>query len=186
MTGTRLIPRPYRDAPGNVPDGVRAGPWVADVQDDEIVVFLIGMQVHRWRRVRSWRPMVRWMRAMITELQADPDSGLLGTHRLHMGRVFVQLQYWRRVEDLGRFAHDPDRTHLPAWASFNREIAGSGDIGVFHETYRIRADAIESLYANIKAYGLLAAHGAKARHELRRNATHERMESVEAEYVSAP
>ena len=98
----------------------------------------------------------------------------------------MQLQYWRRVEDLGRFAHDPDRTHLPAWASFNREIAGSGDIGVFHETYRIRADAIESLYANIKAYGLLAAHGAKARHELRRNATHERMESVEAEYVSAP
>lgn len=186
MSDTRLIPRPYREAPGNVPDGVRAGQWVADVESDEIVVFVIGMQVHRWRRVRSWVPVARAMFRMLDELRADPDSGFLGTTRLNAGRTFLQLQYWRSVEDLGRFAHDAARTHVPAWAAFNRATAGSGDVGVFHETYRVPRSGVESLYANIRDGGLLGAHGARARHDIERNATHERMESVEAEYVSAP
>ncbi len=79
------LPRPYRLAVGRVPADANAGQTVADLSGlDEVVVFVIGMRIHRWRKVRSWWPAFTAMPKMLAELQQDPDQGMLaargGTH----------------------------------------------------------------------------------------------------------
>jgi hypothetical protein len=177
------VPRPYRDAVRNVPPGVNPGHSVADVGEDEIVVFLIGARVHRWHKARGWLPAFTAMPRMLVQLAKDPDLGLLHARSYWSGRDVIVVQYWRSVEHLGRFAKDPSLAHAPAWAAFNRRAAGSGDIGIWHETYRVPADQVETLYGNMPAFGLGKALGAAERAGSRRNRTHERLASTEPEYI---
>lgn len=175
------IARAYREAPENAPGGVLPGHSVADVGDDEVVVFLIGMRINRWRKVRSWFPVFVAMPRMLAELAKNPDLGLLSVRSYWSGRVLMTVQYWRSVEALGRFAKDPSLTHAPAWSAFNRRAASTGEI--WHETYRVPADQVETLYGNMPAFGLAAALGATERSAGRRTTTHERMHSTRPEYV---
>ena len=79
------------------------------------------------------------------------------------------LQYWRSAEDLGRYAKDMDRAHAPAWAAFNKSgAAAGGDVGIFHETYIVPREGIESRYANMPRTGLAAAFAALPRSERKR------------------
>ena len=73
------------------------------------------------------------------------------------------VQYWRSAEHLGRFARDPEMLHQPAWAAFNRAGAGTGDVGIWHETFLVPAANIESLYGNMPEHGLGAALGSEPR-----------------------
>ena len=75
------------------------------------------------------------------------------------GRDLMVSQVWRSAEELGRFARDQDATHAPAWREFNRRVAASGDVGIWHETYTCRADQVETLYGNMPPVGLGAALG---------------------------
>jgi Domain of unknown function (DUF4188) len=156
---------------------------VADVGDDEAVVFLIGAHVHRWRRFRSWFPTVAAMTRMLRQLSKNPDVGLLAAHPYFSGRDVLVVQYWRSVEDLGRFAKDPALAHVPAWSEFNSAAAGSGDIGIWHETYRVSADHIETRYANMAPFGLAKAIGMRERMGSARNSTHQRMEETVPDHV---
>ena len=128
--------------------------------DDDVVVFLIGMRINRLRRVRSWLPAVRAMPRMLRELAADPSLGLLGVHSFWAGRTILAVQYWRSFEDLQRFARSKDHEHLPAWSEFNRLVRDNGDVGIFHETYRVGPGTAESLYGNMPPFGMGAAVGA--------------------------
>jgi hypothetical protein len=38
---------------------------------------------------------------------------------------------------LGAFARDASAGHAPAWRLCNRDAAGTGDVGIFHETYLV-------------------------------------------------
>ncbi|MGX2994296.1 DUF4188 domain-containing protein [Streptomyces sp. JNUCC 64] len=134
---------------------------VAADAEGEVVVFLIGMRINRWRAVRDWLPAARAMPAMIRELVADPASGLLGHQRLRGGaRLFYLVQYWESREKLLGYAARPDALHRPAWAAFNRRVRdGRGSVGVWHETYVVPAGAHESIYVDMPAFGLGAVHG---------------------------
>ncbi len=44
------------------------------------------------------------------------------------------LQYWKSFEHLHAYAHAKDAKELPAWAEFNRRVAGDGSVGIWHET----------------------------------------------------
>ena len=127
--------------------------------DDDVVVFLIGMRFNRLRRVRSWLPAFRAMPRMLRELAADPSLGLLGVHSFWAGRTILAVQYWRSFEDLQRFARSNDHEHLPAWQEFNRLVRDNGDVGIFHETYRVGPGTAESLYGNMPPFGMGAAVG---------------------------
>ena len=71
-----------------------------------------------------------------------------------------------------------------ALREFNKRAAAGGDVGIFHETYVVPRDGIESLYGNMPAFGLAAAHGARPRGvPAPRTAAHDRLESTEPEYV---
>jgi hypothetical protein len=97
---------------------------------------------------------------MIVELCRDPSLGLLARPSTFMsGRVFLLVQYWRSFEDLERFARAPQGSHLEAWRNFNRRIRDNGSVGIFHETYRVPAGAVETVYSNMPVFGLAAATG---------------------------
>ena len=127
--------------------------------DDDVVVFIIGMRINRLRRVRSWLPAFRAMPRMLQELGADPDLGLLRVQSFWAGRVLMGVQYWRSFEHLEAFARSSDHAHLPAWREFNRLVRDNGDVGIFHETYRVGPGTAESFYANMPLFGLAAAVG---------------------------
>ncbi len=94
---------------------------------------------------------------MIRELSHDPDSGLLGVTKGMLGGGPALVQYWRSFDDLERFARNPDTHHLPAWRAFNQRVRASGDVGIWHETYRVRAGEYEAIYGNMPRIGLAGA-----------------------------
>ena len=123
--------------------------------DDQVVVFLIGMRINRLWKVHKWWPVAAAMPRMLRELAGDPDSGFLGVEAW-FGNPTIALQYWRSFEHLERYAKDSARLHRPAWAAFNRAVAGNGDVGIWHETYRVRAGEYEAIYGNMPRVGLAA------------------------------
>jgi len=138
---------------------VHHGRFTADLGDrTDVVVFIIGMRINRLWQFWKWLPVFAAMPTMVNELCSDPSLGLLARPSTCMsGRVFLLVQYWRSFEDLERFARAPQGTHLPAWRAFNRKIRDNGAVGIFHETYRMPATAIEAVYGNMPVFGLAAA-----------------------------
>jgi Domain of unknown function (DUF4188) len=98
----------------------------------------------------------RAMGRMLAELESQPDKGLLGWERALIGGPAV-VQYWRSFVHPERFARDPGDLHVPAWKEWNRTARDSGDVGIWHETYQLRAGAYEAIYANMPRFGLAAA-----------------------------
>ena len=64
------------------------------------------------------------------------------------------LQYWRSMEQLLDYAKNRDAEHLPAWRAFNKRVGTNGDVGIWHETYRVRAGDYENVYVNMPTFGL--------------------------------
>lgn len=182
----QTVPAAYRDAPRRVPRGVAGGVQVAQLTEPETVVFLIGMRINRWRRVRSWWPVFVGMPRMQRELESRPEAGCLAARSWWSGRMLLTVQYWRSAEDLGRYARDPALLHHPAWSAFNRAAAGSGDVGIFHETYTVGRDGVETVYGNMPEVGLALAHGWVPRGSRPpRSRTQDRMGQQDPEYVEA-
>jgi Domain of unknown function (DUF4188) len=127
--------------------------------DGNFVVFLIGMRINRPWKPHRWLPVLTAMRPMIRELQADPTTGFLGATYGLLAAGPAVVQYWRSFEDLERYARSQDARHLPAWRRFNQTVRSSGDVGIWHETYRVDADGYEAGYANMPRLGLAAAGG---------------------------
>ena len=131
--------------------------YSAELDAQERILFLVGMRINRLRSVRSWVPVFAAMPRMLRELESQPELGMLGARNYVSGRVIMALQYWRSVEDLHRYARAPENLHLPAWKAFHRKAAGSGAVGIFHETYRITAGSFETVYSGMPTFGLAAA-----------------------------
>ena len=67
----------------------------------------------------------------------------------------TNVQYWRSFEALEAYARQADRAHWPAWVAFNKRMARSrGDVGIFHETYRVAAGEYEAIYSGMPPHGL--------------------------------
>ncbi|EXF24203.1 hypothetical protein BG28_08095 [Nesterenkonia sp. AN1] len=122
----------------------------------DLVVFMVGMTIHKPWRVRAWFPVFAAMPKMLEELTADPDSGLLG-HRLVFGRGGpLCIRYWSSTEQLYAYASDREGLHRPAWAEFNRRAKKiPGAVGIWHEGCQV-AQA-ESVYVDTPAAGLSEA-----------------------------
>ncbi|WNV76614.1 DUF4188 domain-containing protein [Geodermatophilus sp. DSM 44513] len=131
------------------------GRWTHSHEGD-LTVFLIGMTVNRPWRPDAWLPTFAAMGPMLRELSADPDSGFLGSHVSLGRRGPVLVQYWRRPEDVYRYAADTGARHRPAWTAFNRRARRvPGAVGVWHETYQVAR--AETVYVDVPAFGLAAA-----------------------------
>lgn len=118
--------------------------------NQDLVVFLIGARVNKWWLLPFALPVLAKMRRMQQELLNNPDSGLLAIQSLGGADV----QYWRSLRHLQRYAGDKSQTHKPTASKFYRKLFRNRSIGVWHETYLVRAGAYESLYLNMPAHGL--------------------------------
>jgi hypothetical protein len=124
--------------------------------EGEVVVFLIGMRINHFWKIHKWLPVARALPRMLRALQADPQSGFLSGESW-LGNPTIMLQYWRSFDDLERFAKNASGEHRPVWAAFNRAVAGNGDVGIWHETYRVRPGDLECIYNNMPPFGLARA-----------------------------
>jgi hypothetical protein len=127
----------------------------AEIEGD-FVVFLIGMRINKPWKIHKWLPVLLAMPRMLKELEAHPESGFLG----HIAGFTVIVQYWRSFEHLESYARSHDYQHWPAWVSFNKRLGSSrGDVGIWHETYKVRAGEFEAIYSGMPPFGLGEAGG---------------------------
>ncbi|KKD07257.1 DUF4188 domain-containing protein [Streptomyces sp. WM6386] len=138
------------------------GRTTADTEGD-VVVLLIGMRINHFWAAHHWLPVLLAMPRMLRELGKAPERGLLGHVLLTAGpRTYYVVQYWESKEKLYAYAQAPDMFHRRAWAIINRkEKAGKArqHVGLWHETYVVPEGSYESIYADMPAFGLAAAHG---------------------------
>jgi Domain of unknown function (DUF4188) len=89
---------------------------------------------------------------MVKELEAAPaEVGFLG----HTSFGFSMVQYWHGFDHLERYARDRDALHWPAWVAFSRRMKETrGDVGIWHETYKIRAGEYEAIHSGMPPFGL--------------------------------
>ena len=130
-------------------------------REGSIVVFLIGMRVNRWWKVRQWLRTARAMPRMLRELGEHPELGMLGG-QAWFGRTTLMVTYWQSAEHLFGYAKLRSAQHLPAWRAFNQHIGTNGDVGIWHETYVVEPGAYESVYVNMPAFGLGKLAGLRA------------------------
>ncbi len=135
---------------------VQKGRFTAAI-DGEFVVFIIGMRFNKLWKVHRWMLPFMAMPKMLRQLQSHPEKGLLGARMSIGGRTVTMVQYWRSFEHLEAFAKNADDPHLPAWRAFNKRVGSSGDVGVYHETYRVGPGRYESIYTNMPVMGLADA-----------------------------
>jgi hypothetical protein len=122
--------------------------------EGDFVVFLIGMRINKPWKIHKWLPVAKAMPKMIKELYKSPECGFLG----HIMSSRVIVQYWRSFDHLEAYARNPDRHHWPAWVEFNRKLAKSrGDVGIWHETYKVNAGEYECVYSGMPLFGLAKA-----------------------------
>lgn len=119
--------------------------------EGDFVVFVIGMRINNFWKPHRWLPVFLAMPRMLKELAQRPESGFLGS--ISGGLLIVQ--YWRSFEQLEAYARSHDHLHWPAWVAFNKRMAKSrGDVGIWHETYLVRAGEYEAIYSGMPRYGL--------------------------------
>ena len=120
--------------------------------DGDFVVFLIGMRINRVWKIHKWFPVVTAMPKMLKELRSKPalETGFLGAE-FGFGTI---VQYWRSFEHLEAYAKDRNGLHYPAWKDFNTKIKSNGDVGIWHETYKVNAGNYECIYNNMPPKGL--------------------------------
>jgi hypothetical protein len=124
--------------------------------EGDFVVFLIGMRVNKPWKVHKWLPVFLAMPRMLKELEKHPESGFLG----HIFGPGVIVQYWRSFAHLEAYARNPNDLHWPAWKDFNQAMGKSrGDVGIWHETYMVRAGEYECVYSGMPPFGLAKASG---------------------------
>ncbi|MBC2902995.1 DUF4188 domain-containing protein [Streptomyces cupreus] len=138
------------------------GRTTADAEGD-VVVLLIGMRVNHFWAAHQWLPVMLSMFRMLGELARDRDRGLLGRVLLTASpRTYYVVQYWESKEKLYAYASSPEMFHHKVWSVINREErAGKarGHVGIWHEAYVVPEGSYESIYADMPAFGLAAAHG---------------------------
>lgn len=134
-----------------------------------VVVFNIGMTIHKPHRPDLWWPVFTAMPGMLAELGRNraaaergeaKDLGFLGGWTLMGRRGPWVVQYWRSTEYLYGYASSADARHLPAWKRFNAAARSHpGAVGIWHETFAVPASGIETLYGNGAVIGLGEATG---------------------------
>lgn len=121
-------------------------------QTEDVVVFIIGMRMNKWRAIHKWFPVFKAMPPMIRELYQTKENGFLSMENFFNLRSTAMVQYWRSSEELITYAKGPK--HLTAWKKFNQKVRNNDAVGIYHETYVVPKENCESLYGNMPVFGL--------------------------------
>lgn len=122
----------------------------------EFVVFIVGMRINHIWAVHRWMPVMMAMPMMVIEQIRNREIGVIGIPRTFVsGRLIQVQQYWKTYEDLERYAKGD--LHLPAWSKFNKAARKSNAVGIYHETYTVKAGTYEGIFVNIEESILLGS-----------------------------
>lgn len=139
------------------------GRFTAKAEQD-FVVFIIGMRVNKWWLFHRWLPVAVAMPKMLIQLQKEKSLGMRGAESFF--RFFpvttCLISYWDSFEHLDRFASDRSLPHYQAWMDFMKKVGQSGDVGIYHETFKVSQKGFECLYGNMPKFGLARAFGHEA------------------------
>jgi hypothetical protein len=130
---------------------VNKGRWTAQI-DGDFVVFLIGARFDVLHPIRTYHDLGgrKSMKHMLDHLMSQPEKGLLG---YEMGLPII-VQYWRSFDHLEAFARNEDDPHLEVWRNYWRRVGSRTGSGIWHETYLVRAGEYETVYGNMRTFGL--------------------------------
>ena len=118
----------------------------------ELCLVRLGIQVRGLRALLFAARMGRAIDRSASEAIAQ-GAGLLHSERFsHSRRHFGVLQYWRSYEDLEGWSHRPP--HSEWWREAAERMRTRGDFGVYHETFLVPRDRIESIYLDCAPAGL--------------------------------
>ncbi len=126
--------------------------------EGDFVVFLIGMRVNKWWKIHKWLPVVLAMPKMLKEISIHKELGCLG---FQQGFTTI-IQYWRSFEHLEAYARNNNKEHFPEWVKFNKRVGSNGDVGIWHETFKVTDGNYECIYNNMPLFGLAKASKAVA------------------------
>ena len=120
--------------------------------DGDFVVFLIGARFNGLHLLKTVLDLGgrRGMKHMLDYLVAHPEKGLLG---YQMGLPTI-VQYWRSFDHLEAFANDRNDPHVAVWRNYWKRVGKNGRVGIWHETYLVRAGEYEAIYGNMPPHGL--------------------------------
>lgn len=133
--------------------GIVDGQVTAEL-DGGFVVMRLGMRINRLWKPHKWLPLIRANLAMLDELEANPDIGMLAYDTKLGIRNFENVLYWNSFEDLRSWAFDPDASHAPTMKGTMDRMAASDDVGIWHELYLIDDASYETVYYNTLPVGL--------------------------------
>ena len=132
------------------------GRYTADVEGD-FVVFLIGMRINRLLKVRKWWPVFTAMRPML-KAHETPGLGVLDTRQAILSprdaADHPDLAQLRPARALRARGHAPHRAVEDLLQGRRR---GSGDVGIWHETFQVARRGVRVLYGNMPRFGLANA-----------------------------
>lgn len=130
--------------------GIRHGPVVpgrlCPQVDGDFLVLMIGIVPHSLWAFWRWMPIVRAMVNMGKELQGQQDCGFLG-YEVFVGLHPMIVQYWLSFDHM-------KRCPAPHWVALTQRSAGDPSLGVWHETYLVKAGSYEGVYTNMPKFGL--------------------------------
>lgn len=135
--------------------GIFPGRYTAEMEGD-FVVFIIGVRINRIWAIHKWLPVTLAMSPMLQELYTNKELGFLHSSFYISWRGLTVIQYWRSFDQLEHYARHGQK-HLKAWRNFHQKVGASGSVGIYHETYEVRAGGYESMYNNMPRYGLAKA-----------------------------
>jgi heme-degrading monooxygenase HmoA len=132
-----------------------AGRYTTD-NDEDVVVFLIGMRINKRFAFGKWLPVFLAMPPMIRELYEHKEElGFLSMESFFGLRTTIMITYWRSTEDL--LAYAKQQKHLTAWREFNKKVGDNEAVGIYHETYSVQKGNYEAFFGNMPLYGLAKA-----------------------------
>lgn len=132
------------------------GRWTADIEGD-FVVFIIGMRANRPWKLRKTLAVARAMPPILRDLEEHPEKGCLGSRQAMFSPISpVVVQFWRDFDSLERYARE-DMLHSEPWKRFFKVVGLNGDVGIWHETFQVRAGDYEAIYGNMPRFGLALA-----------------------------
>ncbi|MUL75130.1 monooxygenase family protein [Mycolicibacterium sp. CBMA 226] len=135
---------------------IKANRTTANYPDDFVVLF-IGLRVNKWWRFREWWPVLTSAFSMTKEALALPNTPLLNSNTVWSQsdrRLLFFVQHWRSFDELMAWANDSDLQHKPARKAFFKRTAYNGNVGVWHEAYKVQAGQFEAIYANMPRMSL--------------------------------
>jgi hypothetical protein len=118
----------------------------------ELCLVRLGIQV---KRSTAWLFARRLRSEIVAEARravAD-GAGLLNSESFSISiNHFGVLQYWRSFDDLEAWSHRPP--HAQWWRKAVERMRLKRDLGVYHESFLVRAQDIESIYMDCRQTGL--------------------------------